>query len=230
MGFDPADQDIVRLLTKLKQTGGEYPEQMLAARRQGYLRKIAEVGVGIGAGMGLENAAKNAGTAKISAATSRILETVLVIAIAAEASTVAYLYRAKLADLFNTLISEPRVEAVNPSPVVTTSVEIQGVNPSPAIPSIIPSVIPTESTVIPTATPIPGVADENNNNNSDAIQLNSTPAPNSSSNGNNGNHYGQTPKPERTKENSGNNDQPPKDNKDNPPDGDNAKPPKDKGK
>jgi hypothetical protein len=40
MGFDAQDKEIVRLLTKLKETDGKYPPDLFAARRQGYLKQM----------------------------------------------------------------------------------------------------------------------------------------------------------------------------------------------
>ena len=197
MGFDPQDKEIVRLLTKLKDTDGKYPPDLFAARRQGYLRQMGEIGLGIGVGVGTKNAVKSGKAPAFSSATSTLLESALVVAIVAEAGTVAYFYRDKLAELFQTITKEARGQEVTPPPI-HTELEIQGVTPSPAVtatlPSVTLSVSPTGTEL--TSTPVPGVAEENN-----TISGNSTPAPG----GNNGNHYGQTPKPQRTKEPKGNN-------------------------
>ena len=245
MEFDPEDQDIVRLLTTLKNTEGEYPEHMFVARRHMYLKRMAEIGMGIGAGTGIEEVAKSTNPAPVAPTASTLLETALVVAIIVETSAVAYFYRHELADFFQTITTDARVQEVTPLPVVTTATEIQGVTPSPAVTATIPSAVlsasPTELIVPVTDTPIPGVADEpgngaddNNVNNSSAEnngnnspsnghggttvdQPDSTPVPNvnngnNNNNGNQGNHYGQTPKPERTKENNGNNDTSPAEN------------------
>ena len=197
MGFDTQDKEIVRLLTKLKDTDGKYPPDLFAARRQGYLRQMGEIGLGIGVGVGTKNAVKSGKAPAFSSATSTVLESALVVAIVAEAGTVAYFYRDKLAELFQTITKEARGQEVTPPPI-HTELEIQGVTPSPAVtatlPSVTLSVSPTGTEL--TSTPVPGVAEENN-----TISGNSTPAPG----GNNGNHYGQTPKPQRTKEPKGNN-------------------------
>ena len=197
MGFDPQDKEIVRLLTKLKDTDGKYPPDLFAARRQGYLRQMGEIGLGIGVGVGTKNAVKSGKAPAFSSATSTVLESALVVAIVVEAGTVAYFYRDKLAELFQTITKEARGQEVTPPPI-HTELEIQGVTPSPAVtatlPSVTLSVSPTGTEL--TSTPVPGVAEENN-----TISGNSTPAPG----GNNGNHYGQTPKPQRTKEPKGNN-------------------------
>jgi len=204
MGFDTQDKEIVRLLTKLKDTDGKYPPDLLAARRQGYLKQMGQIGLGLGVGAGLKNAVKGGKVPVLSSATSTILESALVVAIVAESGTVAYFYRDKLADIFRTIAKDVGVQEVTP-PAVHTELEIQGVTPSPALtatlPSVTLSVSPTGTEL--TSTPVPGVVVENNN----TISADSTPAPN----GNNGNHYGQTPKPQRTKEPKNNNNKPPKD-------------------
>jgi len=204
MGFDAQDKEIVRLLTKLKDTDGKYPPDLLAARRQGYLKQMGQIGLGIGVGAGIKNAVKSGKALVLSSATSTVLESALVVAIIAESGTVAYFYRDKLADIFRTIAKDAGVQEVTPPPV-NTELGIQGVTPSPAVtatlPSVTLSVSPTGTEL--TSTPVPGVVEDNNTINAD-----STPGPN----GNNGNHYGQTPKPQRTKEPKNNNDKPPKDN------------------
>ena len=248
MELDPQDQDIIKLLTKIKNGNGGYPEELLAARRQSYLKHMAEIGLGTGAGTELQHAAKTTGGAPtVPPASSVLLEAALVIAIIAEAVTVAYFYREKIADLFKTTTVASRTDEATPAPAVTTSLEIQGITPSPAstatVPSATLSASPTDMPAPVTSTPVPGVADENNpsSNNTHSggavIQSASTPAPNSSNsnsssntsnnnsdsnsndNGNQGNHYGQTPKPERTKDsgNNNNNTNGSNNNNDNPP-------------
>ena len=204
MGFDAQDKEIVRLLTKLKDTDGKYPPDLLAARRQGFLNQMGQIGLGIGVGAGIKNAIKSGKVPVLSSATSTVLEYVLMVAIVAESGTVAYFYRDKLADIFRTIAKDVGVQEVTPPPV-HTELGIQGVTPSPAVtatlPSVTLSVSPTGTEL--TSTPVPGVVEDNN-----TISADSTPGPN----GNNGNHYGQTPKPQRTKEPKNNNDKPPKDN------------------
>jgi hypothetical protein len=204
MGFDTQDKEIVRLLTKLKDTAGKYPPDLFAARRQGYLKQMGQIGLGIGVGGGIKNAVKSGKAPVFSSATSTVLESALVVAIIAESGTVAYFYRDKLADLFKMITNEARIQQVTPPPV-HTELGIQGVTPSPALtatfPSVTLSVSPTGTEL--TGTPVPGVVEDNN-----TISGDSTTAPT----GNNGNHYGQTPKPQRTKEPKNNNENPPKDN------------------
>jgi hypothetical protein len=204
MGFDAQDKELVRLLTKLKDASGKYPPDLLAARRQGYLKMMGQIGLGIGVGAGIKNAVKSGKAPVLSSATSTVLESALVVAIVAETGTVAYFYRDKLEDIFKTITNEAGFHEVTPPPVYT-ELGNQGITPSPAVtatlPSVTLSVSPTGTEL--TSTPMPGVVEDNN-----TISADSTPAPN----GNNGNHYGQTPKPQRTKEPKNINDQPPKDN------------------
>jgi hypothetical protein len=256
MGFDPEDQEVIRLLTKIKEAEGAYPEHMLVARRRSYLKRMVEINLGIPPEPAIDRAAKDGKPSQISPATSTLVETALVVMIIAEASTMAYFYRDRLADFFRRTSVQPRVQEGTPPPAVETLLEIQEVTPSPALTVTAPSETiwspptPTGITVTPTGTPlpgvIPGVVDSISTVTPGEVNLlNATPGPNDSSgnNGNNGNHYGQTPKPERTKEN-GNNpppkeedndkppknkeDKPPKQNEDKPPKENNDKPPKDK--
>jgi hypothetical protein len=207
MGFDTQDKEIVRLLTKLKDTDGKYPPDLFAARRHNYLKQMGEVSLGIGAGLKIKNALNGAKTPILSSATSTVLESALLVAIVAETGTVAYFYRDQLKDFFRINKKEANVQEVTP-PSIHTEQAIQGINASPAVASMLPSITlsisPTEPEL--TSTPVPGVVDNNGTNST--AGANSTPDPN----GNNGNHYGQTPKPQRTKEPRNNNDQTPKDN------------------
>ena len=222
MGFDTQDKEIVRLLTKLKDADGKYPTDLFAARRQRYLKQMGQIGLGMGVGAGLKNAGKVGKAPALASTTSTILESALVVAIVAETGIVAYFYRDKLAEIVQKITKESRVQevATSPSPVHAGQV-IQGVNPSPAIISTLPSTTLSASPTIiePSSTPIPNLVEQNN-----SVNASSTPSPNV----NNGNHYGQTPKPQRTKEpkDNNNNDKPPKD--DSRPPKDNPKPPKTK--
>lgn len=230
MGFDAQDKEIVRLITKLKDADGKYPAELLASRRQRYLKQMGQIGLGMR--LGVKNVSKSGKAPALSSTTSTVLESALLVAIVAETGTVAYFYRDKLAEIFQDITKESRVQQVNPSPVPTEQAEqtIQGVTPAPAMISTHPSpTISASSTAIEVSnTPIPGVVEQNN-----TISASSTPAPNVNSanhgnNGNNGNHYGQTPKPQRTKEPKNNNNNNNKDNNNDQTPKDNSKPPKKK--
>jgi hypothetical protein len=232
MDVDPEDQEIIRLLTKIKDAEGEYPEQMLVARRHHFLKRMGEVSLGIPADMGIKNVANDVNPFHISPTTTMLVETALVVVIIAEASTVSYFYRDRLTDFFHRAVTEPRVQEVTPSLVVPTTLEIQEIAPLPALTITVPAAAtwsPPNSTgmvITPTGTAlpeiIPGVGDDINTvTPAEGNVLNATAGPNDSSL-NHGNHYGQTPKPERTKEN-GNNPPP---NEDKLPKEDNNQPPK----
>jgi hypothetical protein len=219
MEFDRQDQDIINLLRKFKDVVSEYPEHMLEARRQSFLKQMTAVGLGMDAAEGGENALeKISGTHPF---TSTLLEAALIAAILIEITAMAYIYREELTDFFQTIIASPKIEEGTPPPVLPTALEVQGVSPSPAMTSILASATPvTEPAIVvvtSTGTAIPGTILEAN-------QISATPDPK----GNNGNHYGQTPKPERTKENKPpKEDKPPKEKDDKDPK-EETKPPKDK--
>ncbi len=194
MEIDPEDQDIVRLLGRLKDVHGEYPEKMFLARRRSYLKQMKEIGLGLSGGMGIRKLIKVRKLPRLSPAIGILLETALILAIVTEASAMAYLYRDKLSDLFGGLTTTSRKEEGTPPAAAPASPEVKSASPSPAIPTTIAGG-PAEVTLTPTGTPVPGIV-----NNTPAVnQLNTTPIPDEK-NGNNGHHYGQTPKPERTKE------------------------------
>ena len=217
MEFDPEDQEVIRQLRKLKQADKEYPPELMAARRQRFMRRMGEISLGLGAGVGLQQAIKGAKALPTSTITSRLLETVLVVAIVAEAGAVTYFYRDKLADFLKTFVASPEIQEIISPPVMTNSLTTTIATPFPehtlTPEALTASEAPAGLAVTPTQTPGPSVLDATNAVNATAAQANSTPDPN----GNNGNHYGQTPKPERTKENNGNNDKPPKDDEQKPP-------------
>ena len=203
MEFDPQDQKIVELLTKLKGANGEYPSEMLESRRQTYLNQMAGLGLGAGLETVLKNAANNGNGGGFTPPTAGpLLEVALVVAIIFEAGTLAFFYRDRVVDFFKSTSKTPAAREINSPPVSTFSF--------PTIEVSI-SAIPTESLAgIAVSTATPGAPGDLNTNNPEGgatqVATNSTPNPNGN-NGNNGNHYGQTPKPERTKDN--NRNQPP---------------------
>jgi hypothetical protein len=194
MGYDTQDQEVIKLLTQLKKTGAEYPQDLLVVRRQRYLVRMAQIGLGVGTNMGNKN---QRASGPLPAA-GTLLETILLVAIVAEASAVGYFYRDKVTDFLQKITSPAVVEEVSTLPVPTVF-ETQAMTPSPFLTATVTS--PTLAQSI-SGTPAPGFIE---NDNAAATQANSTP----DLNGNNGNHYGQTPKPERTREN---NNRPPQDN------------------
>jgi len=202
MEQNPDDEKVIDLLSKLKDTNGRYPSDILAARRKNYLKQVANVGLGIGIGAGLnKNTPKGGGSGgTVTTVTSKILESALIAAIVLEAGTVAYLYRDKIADVVRTYTGSSNVQdmVVQPEEDATAASEL-------LIPTITKSNTPSITpSVTPSGTPSAEIAGESNNANDASLGVNATPTPG----GNNGNHYGNTPKPERTKEqiNTNNND------------------------
>ena len=216
MEFEPQDRKVVELLTKLKGANESYPSDMLAARRQAFLSNMTGAGLSLGTGSALNRSLKGgSGSGAGPLTVGKLLEVALLVAIVAEAGALAYFYRDKVADVFRSISSPSQVQEIVSPPVITSPF------PDFEISEIPSSATPTgTASEMATSTQVPGVADDvTSNNNVAATLTNSTPDPN----GNNGNHYGQTPKPERTKDN--------KDNsapKDNPGNENNDKPPKDK--
>lgn len=195
----PNDKKVIDLLSKLKNSDGAYPSDILTARRQGYLRQVANIGLGIGVGAGLKNVAKSGnGAGTVATITSKILETALIAAIAIEAGAAAYLYRDKIADLIRNYTSSANVQEVAPPSdnSAAEGSELIAITESPSATAATPS---ATAAVTLSSTLAPVISEENNGTGS---SVNATPDPGDQ----NGNQYGLTPKPERTKDpNPGNN-------------------------
>lgn len=216
MEYDQKDNEVIHLLKKLKTSNGTYPPEMLALRRQGYLRQVAQVSSGVGLAVGLRNMAKGGKGAVLPPAAGTILEALLVIAIVAEAGAVTYFYREKLAEYFRSFTNSPKVEEVSspevlPSPLVeveftTTPVVLStltatGTGTSTATPvgttTLEFAVQPTGQnggSGGPAGTGVTSTGTGGRSNPTGPVVSTSEP------NTNNGNQYGLTPKPERTKE------------------------------
>lgn len=187
MEFDDKDE-VIQLLTKLKNADGAYPPDMLAARRQGYLKHLAELGIGAGAGLALKQALKS-GATPAAGPLSTLVEAVLVVAIVAEAGTVAYINRNKLINLFQSNTKNPNVAEVTTAPGIVSPLTEVSLTITPEL---------TES-VTPIGTPSPNLLADpllTAGTSGNDSQANATPNPND----NNGNQYGLTPKPVRTKD------------------------------
>lgn len=206
MEYDERDNEIVRLLSRLKGTGSSYPVALLVARRQRFVKQVATLGFGMVAAIALKETAKAAGGASIPSVASTILETALIVAIVAEAGFVAIVYRQRILDWFRTDSVEPAIEVISTfadADVPPVELPVTG----PTLPAVVietieptiaatgtPTIVITPSPLLPPVTVTVGLGD-----NSDNVQVNSTPQPHN----NNGNHYGQTPKAERTRESGG---------------------------
>jgi len=214
MEYDPKDNEVVHLLKKLKDSNGGYPPEMMALRRQGYLRQVSEVGAAAGLAMGLKNMAKGGkGAAGLSSATGTVVEALLIVALVAEAVAASYFYRDKIAEYFRSATTSPRVEEVVGPPVLPSPLVEMQLTPSPVVTTVTSTRTLTPAT--PSGTPSLEFAagtTQPNGANGVGVQPASTsgstgntggPSPSvlpQDPNGNNGNHYGQTPQPERTKE------------------------------
>lgn len=223
MEYDPKDNEVINLLKKLKETNGAYPQEMMAMRRQGYLRQVAEISGAAGLAMALKNTVKSGGGTGSPPAAGMLIETLLVVAIVAEAGAVAYFYRGKLAEFFQSFSNEPRVEEVSKPPVMPSPFPEIEITPSPVATGTETalSTLTLEFVLEPTqqgeessqsvSTPGPSGSDGNppgltpqpdrtegpdNNGNPPGM----TPKPDTTEDpDNNGNQYGLTPKPDRTK-------------------------------
>ena len=60
MGIDAKDTDVFQLLQKLKEVNGTYPPDLLAERRQGYVKQVAKIGAGAGLAAALKSTVKTA--------------------------------------------------------------------------------------------------------------------------------------------------------------------------
>lgn len=194
------DKKIIDLLSKLKDLNGTYPSDILAARRQVYIKQISSAGLGIGVGAEIKNATKiGSGTGTVATVASKILETVLIAAIVIEAGAIAYIYRDKIADIIRTYTGSSITQEPASSSNDASSPSSGLVEKFPSATDTMLSVTvttPSGTITVTSGTPLPDSVGDNNDNNS-GVGVNATPKPNE----NNGNHYGNTPKPERTKDN-----------------------------
>ncbi len=193
MDFDEKDNKVIELLVQLKNAEGGYPVEMMALRRQNYIKQLAAMSIGVGGINTFARVRKSGWGASLPRATSTLLETALIVAIVVEVGAMAFINREKVNEFLRTLSNQPKVEEVQ-------------VSPEPALliteTSVTNTLDPTESST-PTGTPTPQLllVTSTSTEKSNFVQPGSTPKPKD----NNGNHYGQTPKPERTKQPNNNN-------------------------
>jgi hypothetical protein len=215
MEYDPQDNEVIHLLKKLKNSNGAYPPEMLALRRQGYLKQVAEIGAGAGLAAGLRNLAKGGkGATGLSSSAGTIVEALLVVALVAEAAAVTYFSRDKVAEYIRSITRSPKVEEVASPPVLPSPLSEMQITPSP-VATITGTVTESLTPGTPSGTPstelVAGTTQADGTNGV-GVQAASTSVPGGDNNGggtsvapgvpngNNGNHYGQTPLPARTKE------------------------------
>jgi hypothetical protein len=229
MGIDAKDTDVFQLLQKLKEVNGTYPPDLLAERRQGYVKQVAEIGAGAGLAAALKSTVKTAqGTGTgIPPAASTLLESLLVVAIVVEAGTVTYFYRDRLVDLYNNITKSPKVEEVSnplvmPSPFVGANIQFTVTPVFTVTGTVTPISTPSLLAEVPTHQQQNGSQSDTNQTTIQSATQSGSPAISTPDpRDDNGNHYGQTPIPARTKE-PGNNSN--RDNAQNNPSGPNHRP------
>lgn len=211
MDYDEQDNEVVRLLSKLRDAESNYPVEMMTSRRHNFVKQIAALGLGTGAAFAMKEAAKAAGGSSIPPIAGAILETALIVAIVAEASFVAFVNREKVLDVFRTVTGQPTVVHVTTPadvllPLLDPATFVETSFTETSVPTPEPTLMTETATAIRTPAPeilvVTDAASAAGATEPSGVQMNSTPAPHIN-NGNNGNHYGQTPAAERTKENEG---------------------------
>lgn len=186
-------QDVRVLLTGLKNVEGTYPTELQLPRRDAYIEQAIALGVLIKAGQDNNGVDSVEGDPLFPFHSGKILELLIVSAIILETVMAIHAYRNRNRDFFNDLRTEnPAIAAkanlIIPSfDVSDTGDETVVSIPTPAVTATI-----TEG---PAFTPI---INSNSDNFVESEQTIATPAPKE----NPGNHYGNTPKPDREKDNS----------------------------
>lgn len=201
MEFEPEDQQIIELLTKIRNKGETYPRKLLANRRQVFLQQMANVGMGLGIGEGIKTVAKAPKSSSFihlpAFSMSSLMEILLVFAILTQAMIIAYSYRDRIANIFHW--GSPPI-ALTDVLIPVTGSSIPGTITVSETPIVLATDTPTPSpstTVTSTMTIEPPLSVINENGAAGNPSVTQAPP----TNDNNGNHFGQTPKPERTKEN-----------------------------
>src|SRR5215211_675780 len=133
MEFEPSNDEVVKLLMKLKSGNGAYPPELLAARKARYLQQVVQVGIAAGTGMGIKEILKGGKGPGIPPTVGTLLEAILVVAIVAEAGSLGYFYKDKLAELLNISLGEPKVEQSSNPPAVTSPMPQLQSTPSPIV-------------------------------------------------------------------------------------------------
>ena len=191
------DQKIIDLLNRLKDTGGKYPRKLLESRRQEYLRQVASISAGMGLVAGIKEVARppQSGSPALLPAfpASAIVEAILVVVIVIQAGIVAYRYRDRIADLF-----QPAISASTTSPMdgAGSSLSEDEVTDTPLGTE---TMTETQTAIVagPNGTLVPSGSGSGAGNSAPGQDpsVTGTPDPN----GDNGHHYGQTPKPTQEK-------------------------------
>jgi len=204
-----SDQDVLNLLSNLKNAENNYPSDMIKSRRDSYIKQAAAMMALAGPGgngateAGANQATIANGTAS-SLVTGKFLEVALIVALVIEAGVTAYIYRDKIADFINSTIS-PKVETVASPPAGYSPDAVAGEEASTEAPDVTETVTGTE-TPVPSGTLLPSAGNNDGNDGQGIQQVESTPDPNE----NPGLHLGQTKQPtdDSDKDKQDNNSQP----------------------
>lgn len=162
---NPSQNEIINLLSKLKNETPEYPSDLLAARKAAFIQQAIAIqfngpkqggkGGGDGGSSSLGGSGGSGALGGMSTAQGFLLQAVIGVWIIAGMLTAAYVFRDQIIDL---LQDNGIVEVVTQAPFIDSPapemVEPAGESPLPEIP-------PTGG-VAPSETPVPGtVSDEN---------------------------------------------------------------------
>lgn len=195
-----SDQDVLNLLSNLRNAENNYPSDMIKSRRDSYIKQAAAMMALVGAGgNGDTKAGTNQATISnvtgTSLATGKLIEVALIIALVVEAVVAAYFYRDKIADFINSTLS-PKVEIVA-SPPAGSSLDILTSEAASTQTPDGTATYPVTETPAPSVTLLPAAGNNDSrnvdtgNNDSEDVQVQSTPDPND----NPGLHLGQTKQP-----------------------------------
>jgi hypothetical protein len=169
---------------------------MQQAAAMAVLLKTAGPGTTAGEG-GASGAATGAGLFSLGT----FFETALIITILMETAVATYIYRKQIADFINSSLF-PKTEEIAAYPTGNASFTPAGIPVTGNQLATVTATLSPTVTVTVTGTPIPmlvtesSVPDLQDNVNNANLQVESTPQPNEDP----GNHYGNTPKPERTQD------------------------------
>ena len=192
-----SNRQIINILGNLKDSKQNYPPELMQARRKIFAKQAATIA--LTANIKSDNNGTGAGDHRPTSI-GTIAKTMLIIAVVLDMGTAIYLYRGKFSETINNTIT-PHTEYITNTihSYSSPSVVIPNTEEPSEIPTSISPAFTTTEPPIPTTTLIstPYPINIGSNDSEEADKIISTPKPKD----NNGNHYGQTPKPERTKEN-----------------------------
>ena len=190
-----SNRKIINILESLKDKEPNYPPDLMQARREMFARQALSAALAVNTA----NNGINTGD-HTPPSIGTFIETLLIVAIAVEAGTAAHVYRTRLANIWNSIFPS-RVEHIkdtSDSPSSSSAI-IPYVGEQPGTLTSISPIFTFTDSPMPSTTLIstPSPTNVESNDGEEVDKIIPTPKPKD----NNGNHYGQTPKPEWTKEN-----------------------------